>query len=109
MTRCYLAGPITKVKWQDAKDMFLKMEEYALEKLQFCEVVNPIDHPSPDEELDEMELWCHYMKISVNRLSNCDAILLAPNYVISKGARLEKYIAEELGLEVYKFNDNESI
>ena len=97
----YLAGPVSKIDWDDAKSQFKDMERYAL-YLGFDEVVNPVNHDKPSVELDnEMDVWCHYMRESVRKLADCDAILLAPNNHISKGARLEKYIAEELGCEVY--------
>lgn len=101
--KCYLAGPISKMDWADAKEQFYKMEDYARVSLGFAEVVNPVDHQGPDsqEELDEMEVWTAYMRESIRKLTGCDAILLAPNYHISKGARLEKYVAEELGCTVY--------
>jgi len=102
MTKIYLAGPITKMEWIAAKTQFFQMEEYAKDTLQFDEVVNPVDHAPPSCLLeDEMEIWCHYMRESLRKLTECDAILLAPNYHISKGARLEKYVAEELGCDVY--------
>lgn len=106
MTRCYLAGPITHMEWSDAKSQFNSMQRYAIEELQFSEVVNPVDHQSPDQELEGDELWQHYMRISIRKLSTCDAILLAPNYLISRGARIEKYIADELGLKIYKMRSD---
>lgn len=101
MDRIYLAGPISVVDWDEAKSMFKRMSEYAIMALGYAEVINPVDHPSPDTELEGDDLWQHYMKVSVRKLSSCDAILLAPNYQISKGARLERYLAEELGLEIH--------
>lgn len=97
--RCYLAGPISKVDWQDAKKQFARMAEYAIMELGFSEVVNPVDHQGPDcpDELCEMEIWTHYMRESLRKLTSCDGILLAPNYQLSKGARLERYVASEIG------------
>ena len=90
------------MEWDDAKAQFKEMEDYAKDHLDFDEVINPVNHSKPDDTLDnEMEIWSHYMRESLRKLTDCDAILLAPNYHISKGARLEKYVAEELGCSVY--------
>lgn len=99
--RIYLAGPITNMEWADAKKQFNHMAEYAIMELGFGNIVNPVDHESPDTPLPDEELWQHFMKVSIKKLASCDAILLAPNYHISRGARLEKYLAEQCGLEVY--------
>lgn len=99
--KIYLAGPISAMDWPDAKAQFNRMAEYAIMQLGFAEVCNPVDHPPPESQLNDEELWQHYMRISVRKLASCNAILLAPNYHISRGARLERYIAKELGLEIY--------
>ena len=97
----YLAGPISKVEWTEAKVKFQNLED-KVRKLHPQLIFNPIEHYAPPVPLDEMQTWTWYMRQSVRQLSQSDAIVLMDNYVISKGARLEKYLAEELGLEVYK-------
>ena len=99
--KVYLAGPISKVEWSDAKVKFHALET-KVKKFNPGMIYNPLNHMAPPTPLDEMETWTWYMRQSVRDVSVCDAIVLMDNYVISKGARLEKYLAEELGLEVYK-------
>lgn len=96
----YLAGPISKVDWTDAKVKFVDLEA-KVRKFKPQQIYNPLDFMAPPVKMDEMQRWSWYMKQAVRALSLCDAIVLMDNYHISKGARLEKYLAEELGITVY--------
>jgi len=95
----YLAGPISKVDWTQAKVNFVDLEA-KVRKFKPQQIYNPLDFMAPPVKLDEMQRWSWYMKQAVRALSLCDAIVLMDNYHISKGARLEKYLAEELGITV---------
>jgi nucleoside 2-deoxyribosyltransferase len=100
----YLAGPISKVEWGVAKQRFMELEEKTSKYLP-QRIYNPINHLKPPYPMDEMETWAWFMRQSVRDLSMCDAIVLMDNYMISKGARLEKYLASELGVEIYNEKD----
>lgn len=95
----YLSGPISKVDWKEAQIKFAALE-LKVRPYKPGHIYNPLDFMAPPQEMDELERWCWYMKQSVRALSLCDTIVLMDNYVISKGSRLEKYLAEELGIEV---------
>ena len=100
----YLAGPISKVDWTEAKVKFVDLEG-KVRNFKPKHIYNPLDFMAPPVEMDEMERWSWYMRQAVRALSLCDAIVLMDNYHISKGARLEKYLAEELGITVYHERD----
>lgn len=44
--------------------------------------------------------WSDYMKVSIQNLLNCDTIAMLPEWQNSKGACLEKTIADKLGFRV---------
>lgn len=100
----YIAGPISKVDWTEAKVKFVDLEG-KVRKFSPKHIYNPLDFMAPPVQMDEMERWSWYMRQAVRALSLCDAIVLMDNYHISKGARLEKYLAEELGITVYHERD----
>jgi hypothetical protein len=56
---------------------------------------------SPAEICQEHGLpWAQYLRKDIAELLKCDAVALLPGYLNSKGAMLEKHIAEELGMQV---------
>lgn len=92
--KIYIAGKITGCNLYDAQYKFRK----ASRMLRECghTPVNPMDKVSEQEGLS----WADYMKEDIPLLLCCDAIYLLPDWADSKGARLEKIIAEELGMEL---------
>lgn len=97
--KIYIAGKITGCNAYDAEQKFAKAEGM----LRDCghKPVNPMAKVSEQENYS----WADYMKEDIPLLLACDAIYLLPDWADSKGARLEKIIAEELGLEmIYESN-----
>ena len=64
------------------------------------EVVNP--HEIINQERAEREgwEWVDYMREDIKALMTCDAICMLDGWQLSKGARVERYIAQELGFSV---------
>lgn len=61
----------------------------------------------PPLEDNEMP-WDYYMRKSIRKLLQCDAILMLPGWEDSRGAQLEKHIAEALGMVVLYLGSHES-
>lgn len=58
-------------------------------------VENPAENPIP-----MCGTWQGYMRMSIQQLMTCDAIRLLPGWELSKGASLERHIADSLGMLV---------
>ena len=88
----YIAGPMTGIK-----DYNFPAFHAAAERLRSCgfTVVNPAEitpefgHP-----------WSYYMRRDIPELVKCQTIYLLPGWENSKGATLERHIAERLGMHI---------
>lgn len=90
----YISGKITGVA--NYKERFVKAEKYLRTNYPQAEIFNPatIQFYGGDKS------WADYMKYDLERLLKCDTIYMLTNWKTSKGAKLEKRIAEELGFKV---------
>lgn len=62
-------------------------------------VINPaqLDADAGDVGTEE---WHVYLRRDIKALADCDTIVMLPGWESSKGARLERHIASELGMEI---------
>lgn len=58
-------------------------------------VVNPADNGADASRPNE-----DYYRLAIKQLADCDHIVMLPGWIHSKGATLEHYIAETLGMEI---------
>lgn len=58
-------------------------------------VENPAENPHP-----ECRSWQGYMRIAVAQLAQCTHVALLPGWAESRGATVEVYLAEALGMPV---------
>ena len=92
MTRVYVAGPMSGLPDFN----YLAFDRKAAElRAQGWAVENPAENPVP-----ACGSWAGYMRMALRQLSTCTHIHMLPGWEQSKGARLERHIAEQLGLEV---------
>lgn len=93
MKKVYISGPITgkrnlnRAAFESAAGTVSKLG---------LEPLNPHDLCEPEWD------WSKCMRADIAGLCECDAILMLKGWRHSKGARLEMYIASELGLRVIK-------
>ena len=91
--KLYISGPITgTANYEEnfaAVERALRMHGYI--------VVNPckIRHHGTE--------WEDYMKKDIATLLTCDGVALLPNWINSRGAKLEVHIAQALGMPVKRF------
>lgn len=104
--KIYIAGQITGLDYGEA---FANFE--AAERLLWLMGHEPIN-PMVKNGLDgngQSYSWSYYMRADIPLLCSCDAIYLQSNWMFSKGARLEHFIALELGLQMIYQGVNDAV
>lgn len=93
MEKIYISGKITGLEENEAYELFAKAEKELQSK--GFEVVNPmtIEH-------NHDKSWLNYMKTDIKALMECDAIYMIHNWETSKGAKIERQLAIDLGMKV---------
>lgn len=89
--KVYISGPITGI---DFGNRFAF--SCARSALELCgyEAVDP-----SEVQLDDEASWSDYMRADLKLLLDCDFIYMLEGWEDSKGARLERELAENLGIE----------
>jgi len=104
--KIYISGPITGRENRNLK-AFKKAEKEinsvfkSVKIEQKIKVINPVklglkldkQYKAAGKEPPE---WEKYMRICIKELCQCDYILLLPDWGLSQGAVVEKYLAERL-------------
>lgn len=90
--KLYLAGPMTGYK--DLNHPLFHAETARLRALGYT-IINPAEING-----DQTAKWEDCMRQDIAQLVTCAGIALLPMWTTSKGARLEAYIATQLGLTV---------
>ncbi len=88
--RVYISGPITGMA--DRNRGAFESAESALVDLGF-EPVNPLRNGLP-----ETACWTAHMRADIALLVTCQAIVMLPGWIKSRGATLERHIADQLGI-----------
>jgi hypothetical protein len=92
----YIAGSITGIE-----DFKARFEQAKVEVAQLgYEPVSPCDVTKPFPDTGAKEIWLACMKLDIPALLNCDGIYLLRGWENSRGARLEKLIADGLDMLV---------
>lgn len=94
--KIYIAGKVTGLPVHETALKFAMIKK-KIEALGF-EAVNPIEVVA-----DFNAPWKEAMKKCITALMDCDGVLLLPDYLDSRGARIERELAN--GLELPAFHD----
>jgi hypothetical protein len=92
MKKVYISGPMTGLP-----DLNFPAFHAAAAKLRAAgyEAINPAEH-----EEAPGKAWADYLRKDIRLLMDCTGVALLPGWEQSKGARLERHIAIELGMTV---------
>jgi len=101
MKRIYISGPMTGLP-----NLNYPAFNAAADRLrgEGFEVENPAENPEPP-----CGSWVGYMRLAIVQIARCEGLLLLPGWQHSKGARLELYIAQQLGLQVASHWDSRAL
>jgi hypothetical protein len=92
MKRIYIAGPMSGI--EDFNFPAFNAEAARLRDLGH-NAINPVEI-NPDQAMS----WHDCMRRDIAALVTCDAISMLPGWQNSKGATLERHIAERLGMVI---------
>lgn len=102
--RIYIAGPMTDLP----NNNYPAFHEAAVRlRNRAWHVENPAESPTP--HVDAACNWTAYMRMGVSQLMTCHAIYLLPGWQQSKGASVEYFIAQRLGLAIYEHAKQEDV
>lgn len=92
MIRVYLSGPMSGIQ-----DFNYPAFNEAAAKLRAkrLHVENPAENMPP-----EVPSWNNWMRLAIRQMLTCERVVLLPGWESSRGAQLEKQIANEVGMTV---------
>ena len=93
----YIAGPMSLVgppswNYPAFEDMAARLRDAGYE------VIAPNELHEPDENLP----WDWYLRRDLRELVKCGRVVLLEDAHLSSGARLERHVAEALGMEIFE-------
>jgi predicted alpha/beta hydrolase len=97
MKTVYVSGPMTGIENYNFPEFY---RVAALLEDKGYNVLNPAEHGC-SEELS----WSDYLKKDISDMLQADIVATLDGWEKSKGAKLEVYIAQELGMEVVHYRE----
>lgn len=97
--KVYISGRITGKPLHEAKEVFSKAAT-DLKKRGYIPI-NPFENG-----VDEDASWNEHMKADIKLMLDCDMVLLLPDWKHSKGANIEKDLADVLGIKCIDYERN---
>lgn len=98
MKKIYIAGKVTGLPQDEVVEKFAIMQK-KIENLGF-EVINPIEVVK-----DFTTPWNTAMRMCIAGLVYCDAIVLLPDWMHSKGAKIEWDISKQINIPDFRGTD----
>ena len=104
--KTYISGPITAevpgTTREGRKQLFYEAAA------QLTDPVNPLNVgacPLADCGPNDGHTWQCWLKYDLLAMLECDAILLLPHWELSPGARLEFFVATQVGMKVLYYEE----
>lgn len=105
--KVYISGPVSGMPELNYP-AFRRVEAALFERN--CDVENPINNVPPgffNLEEDFVKLWQYQMRKAIAQLAQCDSIVMLNGWEKSKGATIELWLSNMLGLKLYNENFDE--
>lgn len=100
-TAVYLAGPMTG--YPEFNFPAFKAAASDIDEMGVGQVWHTANGTPPDPE--DAPPWSVYLRVALRKLLHCNAVVVLPGWRESRGARLEVYVALELGMPVVEYPD----
>lgn len=97
MTKLYIAGPMTGIP--DSNYPAFRKAEADLKAAGY-DVLCPVD-AEQHNDTGKPQTWDWYMRHALRMVLDADGVALLPEWRQSRGARLEREVAQSLGLSVF--------
>jgi hypothetical protein len=94
--KLYIAGPMTGY---DDFNFDAFNEAAAFLRSEDIDVINPAENFDGRQDLP----WQTYLRKAITQVAESDGVILLPGWEDSKGAQLERHIAQELGLVIHEY------
>lgn len=101
-TVVYLSGPMSGLPEHNFPAF--NAAAHALRQIGYS-VVNPAEFKTDTTAMTEAQAWRAYMQVDIKALVDCDGIVMLPAWPESRGATLERSIAQGLGMRVMTLTD----
>lgn len=106
MKKIYVSGRITGLPFEEAAAVFgnasITIEQATNNQLT---AINPIDL----DHSGHSKRWIDFMQVDVAALLECNGVYMCKGWGLSRGARVERIIAQELNMPIIYSNDLQSI
>lgn len=96
--KVYISIPISNKVYDEQKARAAEIAEEL--KKAGHDVVNPFDTPPPLEWYDVEQRYAYLLTRDIERLMACEAIFMCDGWQFSRGCRIERNVAEEMGLQI---------
>lgn len=106
--KVYISGPISTLSEEEFKANFKRASSLVANHEH--EPVNPLEVAACEDNScgstvtfangEYQHTWQCYVRHDIISLLKCDAICMMPGWLSSRGARVEKYVAENVGMSV---------
>jgi hypothetical protein len=98
--KIYIGGKITGLTPEQYCKNFRDAKEIVCSYYPYAEII------APTELCDDNWSWEYSMEICIDALWNCDAIVLLENWHDSRGAIIERKLAQKLGIPIMELENN---
>ena len=95
--KCYNAGKISGLSILGASAKFAKFDKFIATEMEMIPI-NPMQHG-----LSWNQPWLFHIVYDLTLMLRCDAVLFQPDWVESRGARIEHFFAKMFMKEMYFF------